>query len=103
MENVLTQHIEMTPGVAGGKPRIAGHRITVQNIVIWHEHLGMDTDEIATEYGLTLADVFAALAYYYDHHAEIDASIRDDEVFVNELRQQTPSTLKKKLKKKLGE
>ena len=36
MENVLTQHIEITPGVAGGKPRIVGHRITVQNIVIWH-------------------------------------------------------------------
>jgi hypothetical protein len=31
---VLDRHIEITPGVAGGKPRIAGHRITVQNIVI---------------------------------------------------------------------
>ena len=26
----LDRHIEITPGVAGGKPRIAGHRITVQ-------------------------------------------------------------------------
>lgn len=33
MDNVITQHIEITPGIAGGKPRIAGHRITVQNIV----------------------------------------------------------------------
>ena len=75
MENILTQHIEVTPGVVGGKPRIAGHRITVQNIVIWHERMGMSADEIATEYGLTLADVFAALTYYYDHRAEIDDSI----------------------------
>ncbi len=37
MENILTQHIEITPGIVGGKPRIAGRRITVQNIVIWHE------------------------------------------------------------------
>jgi uncharacterized protein (DUF433 family) len=47
----------------GGKLRIAGHRITVQNIVIWHERLGLSADEIATEYGLSLADLYAALAY----------------------------------------
>ena len=35
----LNGHIEITEGIAGGKPRIAGHRITVQNIVIWHELL----------------------------------------------------------------
>jgi uncharacterized protein (DUF433 family) len=97
MENVLAQHIEITPGVAGGKPRIAGHRITVQNIVIWHECMGMSPDEIATEYGLTLGDVHAALAYYHDHRAEIDDSIRADETFVNELRKRTPSILKEKL------
>ena len=34
MQNVLSQHIEATPGVCGGKPRIAGHRITVQNVAI---------------------------------------------------------------------
>lgn len=36
----LEGHIEITNDIAGGKPRIAGHRITVQNIVIWHELLG---------------------------------------------------------------
>ena len=64
---------------------------------------GMSADEIATEYGLTLADVFAALTYYYDHRAEIDDSIRADEAFVSELRKQTPSILREKLKEKLGE
>ena len=57
---------------------------------------GMSADEIATEYGLTLADVFAALTYYYDHRAEIDDSIRADEAFVSELRKQTPSILREK-------
>lgn len=47
---VLDRHIELTPGVAGGKPRIAGHRITVQNIVIWHERMGKSVDEISAEY-----------------------------------------------------
>ena len=40
----LDQHIEATPGVAGGKPRIVGHRITVQNIAIWHERMGTSAD-----------------------------------------------------------
>jgi uncharacterized protein (DUF433 family) len=96
MENVTT-HIEMTTGVAGGKPRIAGHRITVQNVVIWHERLGLSADEIATEYGLSLADVYAALAYYYDHREEIDAAIRADEAFAAELRERTPRRLKQRM------
>jgi uncharacterized protein (DUF433 family) len=93
----LDQHIEITPGVAGGKPRIAGRRITVQNIAIWHEWKGHSADEIATEYDLTLADVYAALAYYYDHHLEIDEAIKDSEDFVKALRQQISSKVTQKL------
>ena len=73
---ILDKHIEATPGIASGKPRIVGHRITVQNIVIWHEWVGLSADEIATEYGITLADIYAALAYYYDHRSEIDEAIK---------------------------
>jgi uncharacterized protein (DUF433 family) len=51
----LDQYIEVTAGVSGGKPRVAGHRITVQDIAIWHERLGRTPDEIAAEYDLTLA------------------------------------------------
>ena len=97
MATILTQHIEVTPGIAGGKPRIAGHRITVQNIVIWHERMGLSADEIATEHGLTLAEVYAALAYYYDHHAEIDDMIRTDDSFIAELRSRTPSKLSERI------
>lgn len=85
---IPARHIEMTPGVAGGKPRIAGHRSTVQTIVIWHEHLGRTADVIAAEYSLTLAEVYAALAYYFDHQAEIDRSIKADEAFAVALQQQ---------------
>jgi len=93
----LDRHIEATPGVAGGKPRIAGHRITVQNIAIWHERMGISADQIAAEYGLDLADVYAALAYYYDHRAEIDEAIRADDAFAAELKQRTASPLSEKL------
>lgn len=58
----LDEHIEVTPGVVGGKPRIAGHRITVMDITVWHDLLGRSPDEISTECGLSLADVYVALA-----------------------------------------
>ena len=63
----LDQYIEIAPGIAGGKPRIAGHRVTLQNIVLWHERMGKSVDDIASEYDLALADVYAALTYYFDH------------------------------------
>ena len=93
----LNDHIEVTPGIAGGKPRIAGRRITVQNIAIWHERMGRSADEISSEYGLSLADVYAALAYYFDHRPEMDESIRSDETFAVSLRERTPSKLDRKL------
>ncbi len=93
----LDEHIEITPGIAGGKPRITGRRITVQNVVMWHEWMGRSADEIATEYSLTLSDVYAALAYYYDHRLEIDEAIKDSKDFVEALRQQTPSKVAQKL------
>ena len=87
-------HIETTPDIMGGKPHIAGHRITVEDIVIWRERLGKSVDEIATEYDLTLADVYAALTYYYDNQAEVDQSIRRGKEWVEQLRRKIPSKLK---------
>jgi len=98
METVaLNHHIEVAPRIAGGKPRIAGHRITVQNIVVWHERMGKSVDEIAAEYDLTLAEVHAALAYYFDHRSEIDHAIEESKAFVEALRENTPSRLRQKL------
>jgi len=96
-EKTLDQHIEITPGICGGKPRIAGHRITVQQIVIWHDRMGKSADEIATEYDLELSDVYAALAYYFDHREDIDRTIEDSAKWIEELRQKTPSLVKQKL------
>ena len=93
----LDKHIEISPEISGGKPRIAGRRITVQNIAVWHERLGMSANEIAAEYDLTLADVFAALAYYFDHRCVIDESIRGDCDFVESLRNRSESKLNRKL------
>jgi uncharacterized protein (DUF433 family) len=97
-EMTAKQHIEQTPGVCGGKPRIAGRRIRVQDIAIWHEQLGLSADEIVAEHpDITLADVHAALAYYYDHRAEIQQDIRTSDALINEVRSRNPSKLHKRL------
>lgn len=80
------RHIEVTPGVCGGRARIAGHRIRVQDIVLWTEQ-GRSPDQIVADFPqLSLADVHAALAYYYDHREEIDRQIREDDQFSAEVK-----------------
>jgi uncharacterized protein (DUF433 family) len=102
MTAIISEHIQITPGVCGGKPRIAGHRIRVQdNIVIWYEHLNMSPDEIVYHHpSITLADIHAALAYYYDHLEEIRQQIRESETFATQMAAETPSILQRKLKER---
>ncbi|MGI0483554.1 DUF433 domain-containing protein [Geminocystis sp. CENA526] len=101
--SIIKEHIEITTGVCGGKPRIAGHRITVQNIVICYEKMGMSADEILLHYPtIDLSDIYAALAYYYDHQEEIRKQIKDDENFALEMKKKTISLVEKKLKNKDG-
>jgi uncharacterized protein (DUF433 family) len=86
------EHIVSTPGTCGGKPRIAGSRIRVQDIVVWHESWGLSPEEIVTNFPqLTLAQVYAALAYYYDHREEIRQHMKDAEALVEAFKQQYPS------------
>ena len=99
----LDEHIEVTPNIMGGKPRIAGHRISVQDVAIWHNKLGYTIEQIASDYELNLADVYAALAYYHDHREEIDKSILDGEKFVEEMKKEIPSKLNKELLEKINE
>jgi len=73
------EHIEIRPGVCGGKPCIAGRRIPVHHIVTWHEEMGISVEEIAGDLGLTPGQVYAALSYYHDHREEIDEIIRRED------------------------
>jgi uncharacterized protein (DUF433 family) len=101
MTTVISEHIQITPDVCGRKPHIEGHRIRVQDIAIWYEHLSMSPDEIVCHYpSITLADVHAALSYYYDHLDEIRQDIRESEAFTSQLAAQTPSILQRKLRER---
>lgn len=67
--------IVSTPGTCGGRPRIAGTRTSVQNIAIDYK-ANMSPEEIAQQRShLTLAQVYAALAYYHANKEQIEADI----------------------------
>jgi uncharacterized protein (DUF433 family) len=92
------QRIESTSGVCGGRPRIAGTRISVQDVYVWHELLGKRADEIVASFPqLTPADVYAALTYYWDHRDELHGHMRDAEALVDELKAKHCSALRDKL------
>ncbi len=89
--------IVSTPNVHSGKPRIAGRRITVADVSIWHEQMAMTAQQIATTYDLTLAQVHAALAYYHAYRDEIKAEIEESLHFAAVLQRQAPSPLDRQL------
>lgn len=70
--------IVQTPGTLGGRPRIAGTRISVQNIAIDY-NAGETPEEIVEQRShLSLAQVYAALAYYFANQQFIDALITEE-------------------------
>lgn len=77
--HVVYSHIVKEPGYCGGKAAIDNTRIRVNNVVfLWKE--GNTPEEIRAQYPhLTLGQVHAALAYYYDNTAEIDAELAAEE------------------------
>ncbi|MBW4550425.1 MAG: DUF433 domain-containing protein [Aphanocapsa sp. GSE-SYN-MK-11-07L] len=103
LEVTLNRHIESTPEVRGGKPRLTGRRITVADLAAWYLKLGYSPEEIASTYDLPLAAVYAAISFYYDHRDEIDRQSKEDEEFVAALQQQHPSLLQAKLRELRGE
>jgi uncharacterized protein (DUF433 family) len=100
MATSTADRITRTPGVCGGKACIAGHRVRVLDIVVWTEHQGMTPDEIVSHVPtISLADVHAALAYYYDHIEEIQQEMRAQQAFAQDAQRKHDSLLDAKLRK----
>ena len=55
--------IMSSPEIRGGRPRVAGTGMTVMRIAGWYK-LGLSPEEIADQIGLSVAQIYAALAYY---------------------------------------
>ena len=73
-----TIQVVKAPGVRGGKARIEGSRICVLDVVYLHK-AGLTPEQIQVEYpDLNLAEIHAALSYYYANTEEIEAEIQKD-------------------------
>jgi uncharacterized protein (DUF433 family) len=78
MDTVLSINlISSNPNIRGGRPCIAGTRLRVTDIVIASIHHLQTPDEMAVGFGLSLAQIHAALAYYYEHKSELDEDIHE--------------------------
>lgn len=99
MDSTIAQHIESVPGKCGGKPCIAGTRIRVWDIYVAHELRKETPDQIIGQYPqLTLAQVHAALAYYWDNREAIDQQMKEADKFVEKMKAITgPGPLAQKL------
>jgi uncharacterized protein (DUF433 family) len=79
--------IVRSPEIRGGRPRIAGTGVTVRTIALCHRS-GRSAEELADEFPhVTLADIHAALAYYYANRAEMEHDIAEEAATAAEFEQ----------------
>lgn len=79
--------IAINPNIRSGRPYIVGTTLTVADIAMVKIHQMMEADGIADYYDISLPQVYAALAYYYDHKEEIDRDIRERQQYTAEMKE----------------
>jgi uncharacterized protein (DUF433 family) len=72
------QLIVINPDFKHGSPHLAGTGLRVIDIVVAHYFHHQSPEEIAINFAISLAETYAALAYYHLHKDEIDTEIRED-------------------------
>jgi uncharacterized protein (DUF433 family) len=69
-------HIMVRKGCCGGSPVIADTKFPVRSVVSYVLRQGMTPEELVAEFPhITLAQVYDALAYYYDNQREIEEDL----------------------------
>lgn len=87
MDTVLSIDLITTnPSVRGGRPCIRGTGLRVSDVAVAHIFHQQTPDEIAAGFGVSLAGVYAALAYYFEHKSAIDEEIRAQDEVIKEAR-----------------
>ncbi|MDY7093418.1 MAG: DUF433 domain-containing protein [Acidobacteriota bacterium] len=74
--------------VRSGQPILAGTTLRVSDLVAYHLFDGLSPEQLALQFELNLAQVHAALSYYYSHREEIDAEIRSNAEAADRYRSQ---------------
>jgi uncharacterized protein (DUF433 family) len=87
-----------------GRACLAGTRMRVSMLVALREAQGDTPERLAEEFpSLSLAQIYAALAYYYAHRAEIDAERHEEHRFLEEWLQTHSQPTREELKNLLQE
>lgn len=60
-------------GVVGGKPRVEGTRVQVDDVVGAYREWDWSIERIASEYDLTVPQVLDGLKYYYKNMSDFPA------------------------------
>ena len=96
LELYVYSHITKIPGVCGGKATIDGRRVRVMNVVVLQQQ-GETPEQILEAYDfLNLAQIYAALSYYYENPEEIDAQLKADREWDARFEREKAEFLKKK-------
>jgi uncharacterized protein (DUF433 family) len=83
-----------SPNVCGGRLRIDGTRMTVNQVVVWYKQ-GYTPEEIADQYPhLTLAQIYTALAYYHANRDQIESELAAEQIEVDQLEQVNQPSLR---------
>ncbi len=86
----------------GEKAVIAGTRVRIVDVYIWHEVQGKTPREIVADFPqLTLADVHAAMTYYWDNEDLIQSQMRRAEEIAEEVQKLYPSKFSKSVLQEL--
>lgn len=80
MPTVLETTFVRTPGICGGRLRIDGTRMTVNQIVTMHKQ-GLTVLQIVESYPQrTPGEIYTVLAWYYAHQAEFDEELAHEAI-----------------------
>ena len=88
--------ITSSPKIRNGQPRLTGTGVTVQRVVRWYK-LGLSPEEIADRIGhLSLAQVYAALAYYHANRHQLDADMKQEDRGADSLEEEYLSSVRRR-------
>jgi len=83
---VSAREITKNKDICEGVPILAGTRVRVSDIAGVYDFQGMTPEQIAEEFSLSVADVFSALTYYYEHLEDIRQEIQSRKAFFEKVR-----------------
>lgn len=69
--------LDMDPEIYDGWVRIRGREVTVSRLGFQHIDEGMTPAELAEDWEITLAEVHAALAYFFAHQEELERQVEE--------------------------